>query len=205
MQGVFRSFLRCGVVLLALAVGSCVPPTPGSGPGPSSTPPPPPVRPSVGNMQVDAPGVYVNGNPVLGSVQLFDGDDVRTDGSGWATIFFSVGGSVRLRPNSDPVLRFIDEAGCLGRQLVTYLQYGVFDFRDVVNVCFCDRANQVCGAPQSDFRVAINQAGASVTVSQGSVVVSVGYPRPYRRFPVAQGAGIVVRRGQTEGPRPILR
>lgn len=199
MLSMVKSLSKFSLWLVALVLVSCdeLPTIPGSGlvPGPAQ----------VGRVHVEAPGVFVNNRLVAGTVLLFDNDDVRTNGTGWATISFNAGGTLRLEPNSDPLLRLVTEAGCLGAELVAYIRTGIFDFRDVVKVCFCDVENEVCGMSQSDFRVVIDNRGASITVSKGAVLVSTGYPRPREQFRVAQGQGITVRGGKTRGPQRVIQ
>jgi hypothetical protein len=188
-------------LLAALVVASC-----GRMPsGPAAPGQPAPGPQIVGRVQVEAPGVYVNGHPVSGVVQLRDGDDVRTDGTGWATVFFNAGGSLRMRPNSDPLLRLVSELGCLGAELVAYIRTGDFEFQNVTDVCVCDQANGFCAKPESDFRIIVDRRGANITVSRGSLLVSVGYPEPYERLRVPQGFGMSVSGGKTPGPQRIIQ
>lgn len=188
-------------LLATLVIASCGPLPPLGKPPDQPTPDPA----NVGRVQVEAPGVYVNNHPVTGVVPLHDGDDVRTDGTGWATISFDAGGTLRMRPNSDPLLRLVSELGCLGAELVAYIKTGDFDFQNVTDVCVCNRANGFCAMPQSDFRILVNRDGANITVSRGSLLVSVGYPRPYERLEVPQGFGINVTEGKTRGPQRIIQ
>lgn len=188
-------------LLVALLLVSCEPLPPG--PGAPTAPTPGPV--AVGRVEVEQPGVFVNDRPVTGVVRLHDGDDVRTDATGWATIFFNAGGTLRMRPNSDPLLRLITELGCLGTELVAYIRTGDFEFQNVTDVCVCNRANGFCAKPESDFRILVDRGGARITVSRGALLVSVGYPVPYDRFRVPQGFGMTVSDGQTRGPQRIIQ
>jgi hypothetical protein len=196
-----RSLSQLLLVVIALTVTACMqmPTVPGPRPGPAPRPA------AVGEVRVDAPGVLFNNRAVTGVVPLFIGDHVRTDATGRATIRFNVGGELVLGPNTDPLLQLVSEAGCLGEQLVVYIRTGTFDFFNVSAVCFCDTANAVCGAPESDFRVVITNAGASITVSRGALRVTVGHPPQQRQYLVTQGQGMHVQQGKTSGPQRIVR
>jgi hypothetical protein len=158
-------------------------------------------------LQVDAAVVRVNDRPVTGSVRLFIEDDVRTESTGRATIFFDAGGSLVLGPNTDPLLQLVTEAGCVGTAVLqVIIRAGTFDFFNVTRVCFCDPQDMVCGVPASDFRVVITSSGASITVTRGALRVTVGRPpRQWRQYRLAQGQGMVVRKGRTSGPQPIIK
>ncbi|WP_156826365.1 hypothetical protein [Marinobacterium rhizophilum] len=221
MSYILKSLSKCSIFFVAIIIASCdmspyvnigktKPPSHSSGdyeqvesPRPQSTPEP--SRANVGKVKVEASGVYVNDQPVYGVVQLFDGDDVRTDSSGWATIYFNVGGSVRLPPKSDPLLRLVAELGCLSSQLVAYIKYGDFSFEEVTEVCICDKQLGFCAEPASDFRIVVDNRRASITVSKGSLLVSLGYPRPYERHKVLQGFGMIVENGKSSKPQRIVQ
>lgn len=199
MMSVPRSLWNLLLALFAIAAMSCGPlPT---GPGPESGPAPS----RVARVEIISPGVLVNDNYVSSPVSLYEGDSVRTDGSGRARILFNVGGSLTLGPNTDPLLKVVTEIGCLGERLVVYIRTGTFDFNDVSQVCFCDTQDDFCGSPESDFRVVINNSGASLTVTRGAVVVTIGRPIPRERFRVAEGNAIQIQGGKTRGPQTILR
>ncbi len=193
MEWTRRSRPWLSLVLLVMVACAPVPPSE-RGPTP------------VGRVRVDGGVVLVNNRPVAGTVPLFIGDDVRTDNTGHATIFFDAGGSLVLGPNTDPLLQVVSEAGCVGTAVLQVLiRRGTFDFFNVTRVCFCDPQDSVCGAPASDFRVVITSIGARITVSRGELRVTVGRPPQQRQYRIRQGQGMVVEKGRTPGPQPIIR
>ena len=209
MERMRRSRQWLSLVVVLFSVVSCEPlasgprgvPKPGSGSGPS------PGRAAIGRVRVDVNGVFVNNGPVSGTVSLFIGDDVRTDNTGQATIFFDAGGSLVLVPNTDPQLQLVSEVGCVGTAVLQVLiRRGTFDFFNVNRVCFCDPQDLVCGVPASDFRVVITTSGgASITVSRGELRVTVGRPPQQRKYRVVHDQGMVVQKGRTSGPQPIIK
>ncbi len=157
----------------------------------------------VATVSADAPGVYKNGNAVIGTAPLFLGDDVSTDSTGIATISFRAGGSLTIGPNTDPELQAVSDAGCVGSMLVeVLLKHGTFDFSKVTRVCFCDLQNMTCGAPSSDFNVNIDHNGLTLMVTHGRVRLAAGRHREYR-YQIESGQYIVVQGGNTPGPRTI--
>ncbi len=203
----FRLLLLPLIVLL-LAV-ACEPvvsrPARGPRPGPDSGSAGRPA--SIGQVRADAPVVSVNGRPVTGTVPLSIGDDVQTDASGRATILLDAGGYLVIGPNTDPLFQLVGEAGCVATNVLlqVIIQRGTFDFFNVTRVCFCDVADAVCGVPSSDFRVVITSSGASIAVSRGALQATVGRPPQQRQYRVEQGQGMMVVKGRTGGPRPIVR
>lgn len=200
-----RSLLLPVFVLLLTAACESVGPGPRPGPGPG--PGPGPARTPVGRVHVDAPSVLVNNRAVAGTVTVFLGDDVRTDGRGRATISFDAGGSLVIGPDTDPLFQLVSEAGCVGTNMLlqVIIGRGTFDFFNVTRVCFCNPGDVVCGAPASDFRVVVTNTGTSITVSRGALRVTVGRPPQPRQYRVPQGQGIVVQKGRTSGPQTIVQ
>src|SRR5262245_27596065 len=136
MRWIRRSrFLFVLVVLLSTGCETGGPPPgppPGPGPGPGAG------RTSVGRVRVDAAGVLVNNRQVAGTTPVFIGDDVRTDRTGRATIFFDAGGTLVLGPDTDPLFQLVSEAGCVGAAVLqVVIGRGTFDFVNVTRVCFC--------------------------------------------------------------------
>lgn len=163
-------------------------------------------RSPVGRVRVDGPIVLVNQQPVSGTIALYLGDDVRTDHTGRATIFFDAGGSLALGPDTDPLLEVVNEAGCVGTALLqVVIRTGTFDFFNVTRVCFCDPQDVFCGVPKSDFRVVITGNGANITVSRGKLQVTVGRKAQRHEYRIMQGQFMVVQKGRTSGPQEIVR
>lgn len=185
--------------LLLVLVAAC---GPVAGPGPGSGAAP------VARVQVEAPVVLINNRPVTGSQPVFIGDDVRTQSTGRARIFFDAGGSLVLGPNTDPLFQLVSDAGCVGTAVLQLLiRTGTFDFFNVTRVCFCVPQDAVCGVPSSNFRVVVTRGRTDITVTSGALRVTVAQPppRPPARYRVTQGYAMVVERGKTQGPQPILR
>jgi hypothetical protein len=206
------TFLRVSCALAlglsAFALAACEPPDLAPPPVQPTTEPPPPAPPPaaqpLGVVDVQAGNVTVNGVAITGSRQLFENDKVTTGSNGWARIRFNAGGTLTMEPNSDPTLRLISQAGCVTGQLVVRLWYGTFTAQGVTDVCFDIPTHQATLQPQSDFRIEITNDFLSLTVTSGQVLVLTG---PARLSPhvVPAGSGIVVTRGETEGPRQTIR
>ncbi len=186
----------CVLPVLLCLVAACAPVDRGPrGPGP----PPPPPPTAVGTLRADSRTVFVNERPVVGTVRIFPGDKVRTDNTGRATVFFEVGGTLTLDPNTDPFFELVNEVGCIIRVVI---RYGSFDFANVTRVCCCDPENGFCAQSQSDFHIRTGgPSGATIAVRRGSVRVTVGN----RVYVVQQGFSINVLKGKSPGPQAPIR
>ncbi len=164
----------------------------------------PPAAQRLAVVVVQHGDVFVNGTAISGSRPLVENDKVKTGGNGWARIHFDVGGTLSMEPNSDPTLLLISQAGCVAGQLVVRLWNGTFTAQGVTNVCFDNPTHQATVNPSSDFRIQITDQSFSLNVTRGQVLVSTG-PARLSRYVVRTDYGIVVRRGKTTGPLPIIR